>query len=53
VSRELKLDRKTAGIRLAVMDMWRAFDNSTVKNAPGWEKSLFLYLFLKRYCNFF
>jgi len=27
--------RKTTGIRLAVMDMWRAFDNSTVKNAPG------------------
>jgi transposase len=26
--------KKTAGIRLAVMDMWRAFDNSTVKNAP-------------------
>lgn len=27
--------KKTAGIRLAVMDMWRAFEKSTVKNAPG------------------
>jgi transposase len=26
--------KKTAGIRLAVMDMWRAFEKSTVKNAP-------------------
>ena len=26
--------RKTAGIRLAVMDMWRAFRNSTERHAP-------------------
>ena len=26
--------RKTAGIRLAVMDMWRAFRNSTQRHAP-------------------
>ncbi len=26
--------RKTKGIRLAVMDMWRAFESSTMKNAP-------------------
>ena len=26
--------RKTARIRLAVMDMWKAFHNSTTKNAP-------------------
>jgi len=28
-------EKKARGIRLAVMDMWKAFDNSTVKNAPG------------------
>jgi len=27
--------RKTARIRLAVMDMWKAFRNSTTKNAPA------------------
>jgi len=26
--------KKTAGIQLAVMDMWRAFESSTVKQAP-------------------
>jgi len=26
--------RKTKGIQLAVMDMWRAFESSTMKNAP-------------------
>ena len=26
--------KKTKGIRLAVMDMWRAFEASTIKNAP-------------------
>ena len=26
--------KKTAGIQLAVMDMWRAFESSTVKHAP-------------------
>ncbi len=26
--------KKTAGIQLAVMDMWRAFERSTVKHAP-------------------
>ena len=26
--------KKTAGMRLAVMDMWRAFEASTMKNAP-------------------
>jgi len=27
--------KKSAGIRLAVMDMWKAFEKSTRKNAPG------------------
>jgi transposase len=27
-------EKKTAGITLAVMDMWRAFETSTVKHAP-------------------
>ena len=27
--------RKSAGIRLAVMDMWKAFRNSTERHAPG------------------
>ena len=27
-------EKKAAGIKLAVMDMWRAFEKSTVKNAP-------------------
>lgn len=27
--------KKTKGIRLAVMDMWKAFEASTVKNAPN------------------
>ncbi|MDR4483519.1 MAG: hypothetical protein R3B95_09905 [Nitrospirales bacterium] len=28
--------KKTAGLKLAVMDMWRAFETSTVKQcAPG------------------
>ena len=27
--------KKTKKIRLAVMDMWKAFEKSTVKNAPG------------------
>lgn len=28
-------EKKARGIRLAVMDMWKAFENSTVKSAPG------------------
>lgn len=28
-------EKKTGRIRLAVMDMWRAFEKSTVKNAPA------------------
>ena len=27
--------KKTRGIRLAVMDMWKAFESSTMKNAPN------------------
>ena len=27
-------EKKAAGIKLAVMDMWRAFEKSTMKNAP-------------------
>ena len=28
-------EKKTGKIRLAVMDMWKPFRNSTLKNSPG------------------